>query len=179
MPESDVIRSVCGPGASAADANTIRRAHAMGTRDSTGRPGRNYWQLRTDYVIDARLDPATATVTGRETVTIHNTSDSTLRELYLRLDQNVFRDNVPRLTPVPEITGGTTVSRLAVNGQSAIMLGDPRVRPQAGAVMATGLTQTLARVALAQPIPIGLRRDERVAMDTSDEWLNTDWDEII
>ena len=39
--------------------NSIRRAFATGTRDSTGRPGRNYWQLRTDYTIQVRLDPAT------------------------------------------------------------------------------------------------------------------------
>ena len=36
--------------------NAIRRAYTAGTRDSTGRPGRNYWQLRTDYTISARLD---------------------------------------------------------------------------------------------------------------------------
>lgn len=28
--------------------NAIRRAMAAGTRDSTGRPGATYWQLRTD-----------------------------------------------------------------------------------------------------------------------------------
>jgi hypothetical protein len=32
--------------------NAIRHALEAGTRDSTGRPGRNYWQLRTDYDID-------------------------------------------------------------------------------------------------------------------------------
>ena len=36
--------------------NAIRRALAAGTRDSTGRPGRNYWQLWMDYKIDARFD---------------------------------------------------------------------------------------------------------------------------
>ncbi|HCU11087.1 MAG TPA: hypothetical protein DGB72_03065 [Gemmatimonadetes bacterium] len=41
--------------------NTIRRAFAVGTRDSTGRPGRNYWQLWTDYKINARLDSGRST----------------------------------------------------------------------------------------------------------------------
>ena len=58
--------------------NTIRRAFAEGTRDSTGRPGRNYWQLQTDYTINARLDPSTSTLTGRETIVLHNNSDSAL-----------------------------------------------------------------------------------------------------
>src|SRR5436190_482490 len=44
--------------------NTIRRAFAAGTRDSTGSPGRNYWQLWTDYKIAARLDVPTSTVIG-------------------------------------------------------------------------------------------------------------------
>ena len=52
--------------------NAIQRAFAAGTRDSTGRPGRNYWQLRTDYTINVRLDPSTQTLTGRETIVIHN-----------------------------------------------------------------------------------------------------------
>src|SRR6266850_1713532 len=54
--------------------NMIRRAHAAGTRDSTGRPGRNYWQIWTDYKITARLDSAKSTVSGRETVTFRNNS---------------------------------------------------------------------------------------------------------
>ena len=29
--------------------NSIRRAYDAGTRDMTGRPGPNYWQLQTDY----------------------------------------------------------------------------------------------------------------------------------
>ena len=48
--------------------NSIRRAYAAGTRDSTGRPGRNYWQLRTDYTISARLDAPASRLTGHETV---------------------------------------------------------------------------------------------------------------
>ena len=42
----------------------IRRAHAASTRDSTGRPGRNYWQLWTDYKITARLDSTKSLVSA-------------------------------------------------------------------------------------------------------------------
>src|SRR3954464_6066502 len=68
--------------------NMIRRAFAAGTRDSTGRPGRNYWQLWTDYRISARLDPSTSRLSGRETVVIKNNSPDTLRQIGLRLDMN-------------------------------------------------------------------------------------------
>src|SRR3954447_14593930 len=86
----------------------IRRAFAAGTRDSSGRPGRNYWQLRTDYTISARLDPATSRITGTETVAIRNNSPDTLRQIGLRLDMNHFLFNVPRAAPwVPsELTEG-------------------------------------------------------------------------
>jgi hypothetical protein len=119
--------------------NGIRRAFAAGTRDSTGRPGRNYWQLSTDYSIDARLDPATSTVSGTERVVIHNASDSALRTIVLRLDQNLFRPDAVRaeaLTGI-EITDGMRVTRLAVNGQP---------------VSASGLTTTVATVRLPNAI---------------------------
>ena len=58
--------------------NSIRRAFEAGTRDSSGRPGPNYWQLQTDFVINAKLDPATQTITGSETITVHNNSPQPL-----------------------------------------------------------------------------------------------------
>src|SRR5207237_216164 len=52
--------------------NTIRRAFAAGTRDSSGQPGARYWQQWMEYEINARLDVPTSTITGRENVTLHN-----------------------------------------------------------------------------------------------------------
>src|SRR5690606_6244273 len=52
----------------------IRRAYAAGTRDSSGRPGPNYWQISTDYTIQARLDIPTSLITGRATIRVTNTS---------------------------------------------------------------------------------------------------------
>src|SRR5438270_7976567 len=71
--------------------NAIRRAFAAGARDSTGRPGRNYGQLRTDYTINARLDPATSRIAGRETIVLHNNTRDSLTQIVMRLDQNLFR----------------------------------------------------------------------------------------
>jgi hypothetical protein len=138
--------------------NTIRRAFAAGTRDSTGRPGRAYWQTQTDYTIQARFDAATMRVSGRETVVIHNNSDSELRSIQLRLDQNIFSANVPRLEQVGEITDGMVVTRLAVNGDTVNLNPPPfRGRGPGGAppgplLAAFGLTQTTARITLTSPI---------------------------
>ena len=99
--------------------NAIRRAYDAGTRDMTGRPGPNYWQLQTDYAINARLDPATQTITGTETITLHNNSPLPLAEILLRLDHNIYRGLVPRGGSVPaENTEGMVVTRLSVNGEA-------------------------------------------------------------
>lgn len=122
----------------------FERGLAAGTRDSSGRPTARYWQLRTDYTIDARLDPATATVTGREKVVITNPSDSALRFLGLHLDQNQFAPNVAREAPVAGITSGIHITRMVANGD-AVDLATPAV--------ARWNTQTVVGVPLKTPIP--------------------------
>ncbi|MBR9988355.1 MAG: hypothetical protein KFH98_01305, partial [Gemmatimonadetes bacterium] len=141
--------------------NMMRRALEAGTRDSTGRPGRDYWQLRTDYSIRTRLDPATSTVTGSETVVIHNTSPSPMPFIVLRLDQNIFREDAVRASAVPEITGGMTISRMLVDGRAVVLDAPPARRgfgrdPEPPAVpTAIGLDQTVARIVLPAPIAPG------------------------
>lgn len=138
----------------------IRRAMAAGTRDSTGTPGPSYWQLRLDYTIHASLDPATAIVTGRETAVIHNTSSVSMDAIQLRLDQNLFAPNVPKLRVLPELTDGMGVTRLTVNGQEVDLSPPPqrfrRGGPPPEVTLAVyGLDQTTARITLPEPIPAG------------------------
>src|SRR5262245_3554918 len=70
--------------------NVIRRAFAAGSRDSSGRPNAKYWQLRTDYTISARLDPATQRIAGRESIVLQNNSPDSLTQIVMRLDMNMF-----------------------------------------------------------------------------------------
>ncbi|TFW18156.1 aminopeptidase, partial [Massilia arenosa] len=63
--------------------NTIRTA--------SGAPGHAYWQQRADYTIRARLDEATRSISGSETITYHNNSPDTLDYLWLQLDQNIYK----------------------------------------------------------------------------------------
>jgi hypothetical protein len=134
----------------------IRRAFAAGTRDASGRPGRNYWQGWTDYKITARLDTATSTIFGRETVTFRNNSDSAMRSVVLRLDQNIFRPDAPRTSTMDVVTDGMRISRLVVNGQPLPVtdtLGNPipnstrRTTP-----LSRILRGTSARLSLPTPI---------------------------
>lgn len=135
----------------------IRRAFDAGTRDLSGRPGPDYWQLQTDYSIDVRVDPGTQTLTGSESIVLHNNSPDELNEIVLRLDHNIFRATVPRGSSVPaETTEGMVVTRLVVDGQR-VDLNAPaparqRGQPAQRALFASGLDQTVAMVALARPI---------------------------
>lgn len=97
---------------------SIRRAYADGTRDSTGAPGRRYWQQRVDYRIDATLDAPSGILNGAETVTLHNASPDTLKQVVLRLYQNYFKAITERNDYVTDITDGIVIERLAVNGSS-------------------------------------------------------------
>ena len=176
-PAAAVGQSTSMRSANAADQREIRRTipmtdailHAFdaGTRDSTGRPGRNYWQLWNEYSIDARLDPATSTITGRETVTIHNNSPGPLTSVALRLDPNIFRPDAIRLSTPSETTDGMVITRLAVNDQ-AVDLNAPaqafgrgrggggrggNAAAGGGAPTASGLDRTNARVSLGTPVP--------------------------
>ncbi|MGI8547428.1 MAG: hypothetical protein ACR2M1_08830, partial [Gemmatimonadaceae bacterium] len=95
---------------------TIRKAYAAGTRDSTGAPGKRYWQQRVDYRINATLDAPTGIVRGAEVVTLHNASPDTLRQIVLRQYQNYFKATSQRNDYVTDITDGVVMERLSVNG---------------------------------------------------------------
>ncbi|MDE3126778.1 MAG: M1 family metallopeptidase [Gemmatimonadota bacterium] len=140
----------------------IRRAFAAGTRDSAGTPGPNYWQLWTDYAIDARFDPATGLVTGREHVVVDNAGPNEMREIVLRLDQNLFAPNVPRAEDVTDITDGMQVTALKVNGQDVALNAGPPARffgrgrggaPPPVELAAYELSQTSATITLPTPVP--------------------------
>ena len=137
--------------------NAIRRAFAAGTRDTTGRPGPSYWQLQTDYTINVRVDPATQTLTGTETIALANNSPDALRQIYLRLDHNIFRNRVPfaaSWTP-GEITDGMVITKLVVNGDALDASTIPstgRASAGAGKATASSLDRTLGIINLPAPI---------------------------
>lgn len=146
--------------------NSIRRAFAAGTRDSSGRPNRNYAQLRTDYTINARLDPTTSRITGRETIVLQNNTADSLTSIVMRLDMNHFLFNVPRAaTWVPsEETDGMVVTRMTVNGEPVNLNPPPAFgggrggRGGGGAaapteIRATGMKTTRAMINLVNAIP--------------------------
>ncbi len=142
--------------------SSIQKAYKNGTRDTSGRPGANYWQLKTDYSINANLNPETQTITGSEKIALHNNSPDKLDRIVLRLDHNIFRPRVPRGFSVPaETTDGMVVTRIKINGTEIDLKSSPPRQGGRGQQQAQqkieksfvfGLDQTVASVILAEPI---------------------------
>jgi hypothetical protein len=98
----------------------IKAAFAKGTRSPDGRPGPNYWQNRARYNITVQAAPPARDIRGRETITYFNNSPDTLRQVVLRLIQNIHRPGVSRDGDAsPDyLTTGLVVDTLQVAGQT-------------------------------------------------------------
>lgn len=136
--------------------NTIRKAFEAGTRNFSGKPGPNYWQLETDFSIEATLDPATQTITGTEKIIIHNNSRDELKTIVLRLDHNIFRAEVPRGLSTPaETTDGMVVTRIKIAGKQVDLTATPADRNAPPRLAIANLTRTVATLFLDEPIKAG------------------------
>ena len=138
----------------------IQRAFAAHTRDSAGVPGPKYWQLWTEYTIHAQFEPSTGFLDGHEQIVVRNTSDSAMHVIVMRLDQNIYRADVPRSRAVPQITDGMQLTSLWVDGQPVDLNPPPRrfrfgpnaQRPQV-LLAAYNIDQTSAMITLPTPVP--------------------------
>ncbi len=62
-------------------------------RSSNGAPGPNYWQNRADYQLHAKLDTAAKVLHATEIITYTNNSPDLLPSVWLRLEQNIYRQD--------------------------------------------------------------------------------------
>jgi hypothetical protein len=98
----------------------IKAAFAKGTRSLDGRPGPKYWQNRARYDITVQAAPPARDIRGRETITYFNNSPDSLRQVVLRLIQNIHRPGVSRDgdASADYLTTGLVVDTLRVAGQT-------------------------------------------------------------
>lgn len=148
--------------------NTIRKAYKDGTRDFSGKPGPNYWQLQTDYTIQATLNPATQLLYGSEKIEVYNNSKEDLTRIVLRLDHNIFRSDVPRGSSTPaETTEGMVITSLIVGGKVVDLGAIPSSNRNAPARLGvTGLNRTIATITLDNPVRAGTRVTLEIAWNT-------------
>ena len=131
-------------------------------RTAAGFPGRDYWQQRADYDIEASLDTVMHVVSGSQRITYHNNSPNELDFLWVQLDQNVrsiehsrsyqvqdaLPDSIPErfrefLDPKP-FDGGYTISRVQLVGEGGELV-DAEYR----------IRNTLMKVNLVQAVQPG------------------------
>ncbi|MBS1488953.1 MAG: M1 family metallopeptidase [Bacteroidetes bacterium] len=147
--------------------NPIRKAMKDGTRDFSGKPGPHYWQLQTDYTIQASLNPHTQTISGTEKIEVYNNSPEELTKIVLRLDHNIFRADVPRGFSTPaETTNGMIISSLVVGGKNVDLKATPAKRGEPARLAVFGLTQTVATVTLDEPIKAGKKTTLEINWNT-------------
>jgi len=72
-----------------------------------------------EYDIDARLDPTSGLLSGRETIRFHNRSPGALHVLQLFLHQNLHKAGVVRNRSV-EVTGGIRLDRVKAGGEDLL-----------------------------------------------------------
>ncbi|MBF9141826.1 M1 family metallopeptidase [Hymenobacter properus] len=97
----------------------IKAAFAKGTRSPDGRPGPKYWQNRARYDITVQAAPPARDIRGRETITYYNNSPDTLRQVVLRIIQNIHKPGASRDGDAsPDyLTSGVVIDTLLVAGQ--------------------------------------------------------------
>lgn len=152
---------------------SVRRAIAAGTRDSSGVPGPRYWQLYVHYDLEAELHPASAEVVGAGRIRFRNPSPQALTSIQLRLDQNRFRfGNVSSPAPSHH-TDGVTITKLVVNGTPAQITGEhSSVRPALTDPRVTSVTLLLDRaIGVGESVVIDVNWRFAVPLDETGQSL--------
>ncbi len=97
----------------------IQTTYDKGTRTTSGKPGKNYWQNSANYDLQIRFEPATRLISGREEIIYTNNSPDTLKEIVFKLYPNLYQKGSPRLRKIePEdISDGVRLDNIIIDGK--------------------------------------------------------------
>ena len=96
----------------------MQKAFDNKTRSMDGKPGVNYWQGKSVYVINLNFDPVTRKLEGTEKINYINNSPDTLKEIIIHLFPNIFKRGAARdfpISPVDE-NNGVSIANIKFNG---------------------------------------------------------------
>ncbi len=95
----------------------IKKAYLNATRDSSGRPGKKYWQNSSDYKIFINANPYSGEFLGEENIRYYNNSPDTLSEIVIRLYQDFNKFSNPRTSEIQKeyLTEGTLIYSITIN----------------------------------------------------------------
>src|SRR5690349_22482122 len=124
-------------------------------RTGSGAPGPKYWQNRADYRLEATLDTAKTTLSGKLRLTYTNNSPDTLRFIWMQMEQNAFKDKSLNSFIFPQesrfgargFEGGDIVEHFDQIGT--------RASATARTALKTRVEGTMMKVDLAEPLAPG------------------------
>ncbi len=133
----------------------LKKAYTNQTRSYDGRPGTNYWQNFSEYNIKAEIEPKTRLLSGSEKIVYFNNSSDTLKNIVLKLYQDMYKKGAARNTELnPEtVTDGVKLSKLIVDGSNLSLNVDDKVISYQG---------TNLIIKLASPLPPKSKKDIEV-----------------
>ncbi len=119
----------------------IKKAYANGTRDISGKPGKNYWQNKGIYDVNVKVDAKTKIVSGSETIQYSNNSPDELKILAIRFVNNMTKPQSPRAGYASKdaLTDGLKIKSFFINGEKYNINSDDW-----GTVEAVKLTKAIA-----------------------------------
>lgn len=119
----------------------IKKAYANGTRDISGKPGKNYWQNKGIYDVNVKVDAKTKIVSGSETIQYSNNSPDELKVLAIRFVNNMTKPQSPRAGYASKdaLTDGLKIKSFYINGEKYNINSDDW-----GTVEAVKLTKPIA-----------------------------------
>jgi len=139
----------------------IKKTYTTQTRSYDGKPGSNYWQNYSAYNIKAEIEPKTRLLTGTEKIIYFNNSPDTLKNIVLKLYQDMYKKGAARNTELnPEtVTDGVKLSKLTVDGNNlSLNVNDKLITYQGSNLI----------IKLSSPLP-----------PKSNKEINVDWNFII
>lgn len=114
------------------------------TRQTDGKPGKNYWQNSSDYFIKVNVDVEKKIISGTEKIVYTNNSPDSIKTMVIRLYQDVFKKGANRnaladVNPL-DIHDGVNISNLQVN---RVKVDEGKIKRQ-GTLMFVPLSKKLA-----------------------------------
>lgn len=78
----------------------IQQTYQKQTRDSSGKPGKHYWQNTADYNLHISFHPNSRLLNGYAEIEYYNNSPDTLKQIVFHLNANIYKKGVARNMPL-------------------------------------------------------------------------------
>jgi hypothetical protein len=101
-------------------ASEFQKTYQKETRNTNGKPGKNYWQNTSKYDLNVDFNPTSRLLKGKVQVTYTNNSPDTLKEIWFKLYPNLYKKGTPRKAKFSEsdLGEGVAIENMAANGKS-------------------------------------------------------------